>query len=184
MGWSNKVANKLNKQCVSDKAGNLIDLNKGGNDGGKMAMSEIFQNITDVVCTQLNEIIDQNTKRREADIKAGIIQEDDAEDAADYNDDYAKDGFVDFATEDFINKNIRVRPASGATAANEKEEAKSDMFGRNILGSGLDGIDDEEKFNRDMIYEMEQQRRHVKTAKEIADRKLQHELEQIEKLKK
>ena len=110
MGWSTKVANKLNKQFALDKgAGAAIDLSNGGKDGGKMSMSEVFQNITDVVCNQLQEVIEQNTKRRAHDIATGIIKEDEADDV-DYNDDYAKDGFADFMTDDYTNKNIRVRP--------------------------------------------------------------------------
>jgi hypothetical protein len=50
---------------------------------------------------------------------------------------------MDFTTDEFIQKNIRVRPQSGITAA-EKDEQKTD-----ILGRGADGttMDDEEKFN-------------------------------------
>lgn len=45
----------------------------------------------------------------------------------------------DFATDEFINKNIRVRPVSGLTT-NEKEEQKSDVFvARTLLGQGFDG---------------------------------------------
>lgn len=72
----------------------------------------------------------------------------------------------DFATEDFITKNIRVRPQSGATAG-AGDESKS-LVG--IEKSG-DGLNDEEKFNRDMIYEMEQQRKHVKTEKEAYEKR-------------
>lgn len=62
-------------------------------------MSETFQNITNLVCDQLEKIIEQ---------KQNVVQEEEG-------DDYAADDMQDFATEDFITKNIRVRPQSGAT---------------------------------------------------------------------
>jgi len=64
----------------------------------------------------------------------------------------------DFATNEFINKNIRVRPPSGATMV-DKDEMKSDILGKgNILGGGADGnqMDDEEKYNQIVNIEMDQ----------------------------
>ena len=37
------------------------------------------------------------------------------------------DAFIDFATEDFINKNIRVRPISGVTQHDEGRERQSNI---------------------------------------------------------
>ena len=79
----------------------------------------------------------------------------------------------DFATEDFITKNIRVRPQSGATTGVQGEESKS-LVGMEKSG---DGLNDEEKFNRDMIYEMEQQRKHVKQEREQYEKRKQYELD-------
>lgn len=79
----------------------------------------------------------------------------------------------DFATEDFITKNIRVRPQSGATVGGQADESKS-LVG--VEKSG-DGVNDEEKFNRDMIYEMEQQRKHVKLEKETYVKRKQYEID-------
>lgn len=45
----------------------------------------------------------------------------------------------DFATEDFLNKNIRVRPLSGMSRGQPDEPVKNDAFG----GAG----DEDEKFN-------------------------------------
>jgi hypothetical protein len=48
---------------------------------------------------------------------------------------------MDFTTDEFITKNIRVRPSSGITVL-DKEEQKSDILGR---GANLDGgVMDEE----------------------------------------
>lgn len=76
---------------------------------------------------------------------------------------------MDFTTDEFINKNIRVRPTSGITAL-DKEEQKSDILGR---GANLDGIpmDEEEKFNQMANLEIDAQR---KTAKVKLER---HEFE-------
>ena len=96
--------------------------------------------------------------------------------------DYQMDEMADFATEDFITKNIRVRPQSGITTGDKGDESKSLIYGDR--GGGIDGTNDEEKWNRDMIYEMEQQRKTVKAEKEAAERRKQQELDQIEKQKK
>jgi len=78
----------------------------------------------------------------------------------------------DFATEDFITKNIRVRPQSGATVGGQGDESKS------LVGTDQkDDKNDEEKFNRDMIYEMEQQRKHVKLEKEQYEKRKQYEID-------
>jgi len=57
-------------------------------------MSETFQNITNLVCDQLDKIIEQK--------QSGVPEEE--------GDEFAADDMQDFATEDFITKNIRVRP--------------------------------------------------------------------------
>ncbi len=40
------------------------------------------------------------------------------------------DAFIDFATEDFINKNIRVRPISGITHADETKDGRASNISR------------------------------------------------------
>ena len=89
-------------------------------------------------------------------------------------DEFAADDMQDFATEDFITKNIRVRPQSGATTGAHGEESKS-LVGMEKSG---DGWNDEEKFNRDMIYEMEQQRKHVKDERLAYEKRKQYEADQ------
>jgi len=56
------------------------------------------------------------------------------DDDADYN-----DVFNDFATDDFITKNIRVRPTSGVTHADETRDGRQSNVSRNV--SGADGGD-------------------------------------------
>ena len=70
-----------------------------------------------------------------------------------------KDFMNDFATEDFLNKNIRVRPVSGVTKADEEK------FVEIPNQSKMDTIhgDEEEKFNKMMQLEIEEQRKNVKT---------------------
>ena len=61
----------------------------------------------------------------------------------------AKDFMNDFATEEFLNKNIRVRPQSGVQNV-EKEESRvgaSDFIAKNIGAAGGDQTDEEEKSN-------------------------------------
>ncbi len=89
----------------------------------------------------------------------------------------------DFATDEFINKNIRVRPVSGLTT-NEKEEQKSEVFGaRTLLGQGFDGnqMDDDEKFNQQINYDMDASRKKVKENREKFLKQKQHEAEMAEK---
>ena len=70
------------------------------------------------------------------------------------------DAFIDFATEDFINKNIRVRPISGATNKDETRDGRATDASH---GRGADGneenLNDKENFAK---YEMENQRKIAK----------------------
>jgi hypothetical protein len=59
----------------------------------------------------------------------------------------------DFATEEFLTKNIRVRPLSGYPGK-DGDDAKSDHISRNNL-SQIEPTDDEEKFNKMINLEME-----------------------------
>ena len=70
-------------------------------------MVHIFEGMSHVVCEQLKSLIDK-AQTQEEDEK-GIEQ---------------GDVFTDFATEDFISKNIRVRPVSGVTHADETKDGR------------------------------------------------------------
>lgn len=63
-GWASKTATKLNTIILDDGAWAReaglpvhISVEKGGKDGGRMALSEVFSNISNVVCAKLNHLI-------------------------------------------------------------------------------------------------------------------------------
>eukprot|EP00349_Pseudokeronopsis_sp_Brazil_P005726 CAMPEP_0202972340 /NCGR_PEP_ID=MMETSP1396-20130829/35606_1 /ASSEMBLY_ACC=CAM_ASM_000872 /TAXON_ID= /ORGANISM="Pseudokeronopsis sp., Strain Brazil" /LENGTH=62 /DNA_ID=CAMNT_0049702647 /DNA_START=1434 /DNA_END=1622 /DNA_ORIENTATION=- len=59
----------------------------------------------------------------------------------------------DFATEEFLNKNIRVRPSSGATGK-DADDRQSEYVSRNNAGT-VEPTDDEDKFNKMVNLEMD-----------------------------
>jgi len=118
--------------------GQNIDIREGPDGKGKMSMSEVFNNITSVVCGKLEEIIDQNEQRRQHDMAAGILHDDGSEGGV--VGDFQDHNFMDFATDEFIAKVIRVRPASGITQAGDRENQGSNFFANtNILSSAAEG---------------------------------------------
>lgn len=86
----------------------------------------------------------------------------------------------DFATEEFLTKNIRVRPQSGITGK-DNEDAKSELISRNNVLSMGEPTDDEEKFNKMVNLEMEDQRKKIKIQREEIERKKLIDLEKKEK---
>lgn len=77
----------------------------------------------------------------------------------------AKDFMNDFATEDFIAKNMRVRPTSGVTRGGDNDETKTQGGGDAGFSrmGGVDGnVDDEEKFNEAVKFELENERKQAK----------------------
>lgn len=68
----------------------------------------------------------------------------------------------DFATEEFLTKNIRVRPVSGVTRGGD-EETKTEVqhFNAKSMLMAETG-DDEEKFNKMINLDMEEQRKNIK----------------------
>ena len=110
-GWAGKTAMKLNTIILDDTKWveqeglpQHISVKTGGKDGGRMALSEVFSNISNVVCSKLNHMIQQQIDRKNHDIAAGIIRDEDEYQAQDImNDDYNQREIVqDFATEEFI----------------------------------------------------------------------------------
>ena len=73
----------------------------------------------------------------------------------------------DFATEEFLTKNIRVRPVSGVTRGDlEETKTNADAYMHYPVKSmlmGGDQAEDEEKFNKMMNLEMEEQRKNIKS---------------------
>jgi hypothetical protein len=75
------------------------------------SLAFLFEKISEAVCRQLEQ----------------IIMEEDEEDRGYIT---AKDFMNDFATEEFLNKNIRVRPLSGVTRADD--DKTNDGFGKSV----------------------------------------------------
>lgn len=95
--------------------------------------------------------------------------------------------FNDFATEDFINKNIRVRPVSGITHGDETRDGRASSVNRGLGGAADPGAEaDDENFNKIAMHELTNARDKIKDdfrAAEEAARKRQIALEK-EKLRK
>jgi len=78
----------------------------------------------------------------------------------------AKDFMNDFATEEFLNKNIRVRPLSGVSRGGGDEGKTNDHYNKSLNDPyGANG-DEDEKFNAMKIIEMQDERYEIKRSKE------------------
>ena len=88
----------------------------------------------------------------------------------------------DFATEEFLTKNIRVRPQSGVTGRDADEVRSEHISKNNLLVATGEPVDDEEKFNKMVNLEMDDQRRKIKTKKGEIDRKKIQEAEKLIRL--
>eukprot|EP00350_Pseudokeronopsis_sp_OXSARD2_P011631 CAMPEP_0170543672 /NCGR_PEP_ID=MMETSP0211-20121228/2712_1 /TAXON_ID=311385 /ORGANISM="Pseudokeronopsis sp., Strain OXSARD2" /LENGTH=63 /DNA_ID=CAMNT_0010847113 /DNA_START=1416 /DNA_END=1607 /DNA_ORIENTATION=- len=60
----------------------------------------------------------------------------------------------EFATDEFLTKNIRVRPQSGATGKDGDDKQSEYISRNNVVGIG-EPTDDEEKFNKMVNLEMD-----------------------------
>ena len=131
-GWCSKVIQKIDSQFQE---------NIGSHQENSKTLAYLFEKISEAVCKQLEQIINE-----EDDEDRGYIT--------------AKDFMNDFATDDFLNKNIRVRPMSGVTRAEDEGHNKSmnDPFGQ--------GGDDYDKFAQMQELEMKDQREIAKAKKE------------------
>merc|ERR1711924_378273 len=74
----------------------------------------------------------------------------------------AKDFMNDFATQDFLDKNIRVRPVSGVTRG-DNEGKTNDPFNKSMGG---DDVEDYEKFEQMRVLEMQDQRIQAKALRD------------------
>lgn len=86
----------------------------------------------------------------------------------------------DFATDEFLNKNIRVRPLSGVTRGDDDGKT-NDPYNKSLNDHYGGGADEDEKFAQMKIIEMEEQRREIKLKKEIYLKKKQIEEEKMAK---
>ena len=85
-------------------------------------MSEMFSRINDIVGDQLNNIISENKRRQEADREQGIHEPDEAYNLAEDFNNNNQDLINDVATDEFVSKNVRVRPISGLTVGDKEEK--------------------------------------------------------------
>jgi hypothetical protein len=61
----------------------------------------------------------------------------------------------DFATEEFLTKNIRVRPQSGIAGKDQEDRQSEHISRNNLMGVLGEPTDDEEKFNKMVNLEMD-----------------------------
>ena len=92
----------------------------------------------------------------------------------------AKDFLKDLENEEFFSKNFRVRPVSGVTGLGN-DERQSEHVSRNNLAMVADPTDDEDKFNKMMSLEMEEQRKKIKTQRLEAEKRKVVDAEKKEK---
>lgn len=151
-GWCSRVIQKVDQQFNS---------NIGAFEHSK-TLEFLFKKIAQAVTDQLTQIIETENQDEEL----GYIT--------------AKDFMNDFATQDFLDKNIRVRPVSGVTRGDD-EGKTNDPFNKSMGG---DDVEDYEKFEQMRKLEMEDQRVQAKAQRDEFLRKKQLEEEKLNKKKK
>jgi len=137
LSWTSRIVQKIDQQFNENI--HAFENNK--------TLGFIFEKICQAVVKQLEL----------------IIMEEDEEDRGYIT---AKDFMNDFATEEFLTKNIRVRPVSGVTRGGADEETKTNDYShypvKSMLMNGDNG-EDEEKFNKMINIDMEEQRKNIKS---------------------
>lgn len=150
-GWCSKVIQKVDQQFGENISAH--EHNK--------SLAFLFEKIGEAVCKQLEQIIAE-----ESEDERGYIT--------------AKDFMNDFATDEFLNKNIRVRPLSGVTRGDDDGKT-NDPYNKSLNDHYNGGADEDEKFAQMKIIEMEEQRREIKLKKEQYLKKKQMEEEKMAK---
>ncbi len=112
---------------------------------GKKTLAYLFQNISQAVCKQLESL-----KNEEDEEDRGYIT--------------AKDFMNDFATEDFLSKNIRVRPLSGVTRNEDDGKTNNDYNKSSTDPHGQ--TDKDEKDHQEFLLLMEDARRQAKAQRD------------------
>ena len=170
VGWTARIAQKIDQQFQEN-----IAHQHEGQDYHKI-LPVIFEKIANSVTKQIqNNVIDTDDHLLDDEEKPIINL------TAFLN---------DFGNQDFLDKNVRVRPVSGMTRGDMDEtktnnnnlEAATNNGGKSMLMAG-DGADDEEKFNRMINLDMEEQRKNIKLKRDEAIRRKQMEEEKKAKKK-
>ena len=151
LGWSSKVVAKIDQQFGENIS--AYEQNK--------TLPFLFEKIAEAVCKQLHQIIQE-----EDDDERGYIT--------------AKDFMNDFATEEFLNKNIRVRPISGISRAAD-ERATNNPYNQSMSDPYGKQENDPDQFNNMKIIEMQEDRHHIKAQKEAYMAKKRAEEEKLAK---
>jgi hypothetical protein len=164
-GWCQKVLKKMKKQYqefrvdVDDDL--LDDLEKLKM---KISLTELFDKISECTCSQLNQLIADEVSEEDRYITL-------------------KDFLNDFASPDFVAKNIRVRPMSARTNADESQKAEHNAgaASRN-MGKSNDGAKEDQNDVRSMMFEIEQQRKNIKEKHIEVRRKREAVIERFRKM--
>ena len=121
-----------------------------------------------MVHQQLNMIMDQR--------KAQGGAEEDSDESLN-----VKELINDFATDEFVHKNVRVRPTSSHSMAGKDQ---SEMGGRGQVQAAKDEEDEERKFNSETQFDLQQQRQDAKERKKKEEQERLVEAEKAERKKK
>lgn len=87
----------------------------------------------------------------------------------------------DFATDEFVQKNVRVRPTSSYSTAGKDQ---SEIGGRGQVQAAKDEEEDERKFNKDTQFDLTMQRNETKERSKKEELERLIELEKAEKKKR
>lgn len=132
-GWSSKVIAKIDQQFGENIT--AYETSK--------TLAFLFEKIAEAVCKQLGQIIAE-----EDDEERGYIT--------------AKDFMNDFCTQEFLDKNIRVRPVSGMSKGPGDDGKTNDPYAKSLNDPYNDKMDDLEKTIQNQLLEMEDQRVEIK----------------------
>lgn len=135
-----------------------------------------------MVASHLKKIVDENKQGYQQHKQEGGNKPESFFNVAEEFNNNNQELINDVGSDEFVAKNIRVRPQSGMTT-NDKEE-KSDIYGgkQSMLDQlGQSIIDEEEKFNRNAHMDLDEQRENVKKNKNKYEEDLVKKEEKIQK---
>jgi hypothetical protein len=130
-GWTKRVATKMNQQLEETGELNIKVQN--------MSLVEVFEEIAANSLKHLDQII--QAKEREE--KMGPD---------------ANDFVNEFASDDYVKNNIRVRPISGLS----RHEESSVAHGMNLHSAGGESDNEDQKYNVDVQHDLEDMRNRIR----------------------
>lgn len=87
----------------------------------------------------------------------------------------------DFCTQEFLDKNIRVRPISGISKGPGEEGKTNDPYSKNMNDPYNEKMDENEKNHQNQLLEMEEQRQDIKKNLDLYMQKKKIEEEKAKK---